>query len=232
MGDIKRKYVIPGELVAEGKYHRSSNVFRVDDKFFSTRVGMAEVTLDSVRVIPLSGPYIPRVDDLVIGKIVDYSAFAWEVDINSCFFAFLPAQMVFGRDYSPARDELTQKFAVGDLIAAKVYAFDRTRDPLLSVSGPGLGRIHNGEVVKISPTKVPRVIGKKGSMIRTVEAGTRCRLTVGQNGRIVITGPTEGILKAISALRLIEREAHVADLTQKVQTILSEKDDDGEKKNE
>ncbi len=221
MSEIKRKYVIPGELVTEGKYNRTTNVFRVDDKFYSTRVGMAEVSSDSVRVIPLSGPYIPRVDDLVVGKIVDYSAFAWEVNINSCFSAYLLAQSVFGRDYSPARDSLTKKFAIGDVILAKVSAFDRTRDPLLSVSGPGLGRINRGEVVKISPTKVPRVIGKKGSMIKTVESGTNCRLTVGQNGLIVISGPAEGILLAIDALNLIDKEAHTADLTQKVQNLLS-----------
>lgn len=221
MSEIKRKYVIPGELVTEGKYNRTTNVFRVDDKFYSTRVGMAEVSSDSVRVIPLSGPYIPRVDDLVVGKIVDYSAFAWEVNINSCFSAYLLAQSVFGRDYSPARDSLTKKFAIGDVILAKVSAFDRTRDPLLSVSGPGLGRINRGEVVKISSTKVPRVIGKKGSMIKTVESGTNCRLTVGQNGLIVISGPAEGILLAIDALNLIDKEAHTADLTQKVQNLLS-----------
>ncbi|MEE9585608.1 MAG: RNA-binding protein, partial [Nitrososphaerales archaeon] len=119
MSEIKRKYVIPGELVTEGKYNRTTNVFRVDDKFYSTRVGMAEVSSDSVRVIPLSGPYIPRVDDLVVGKIVDYSAFAWEVNIDSCFSAYLLAQSVFGRDYSPARDSLTSKFAIGDVILAK-----------------------------------------------------------------------------------------------------------------
>ncbi len=221
MSEIKRKYVIPGELVTEGKYNRTTNVFRVDDKFYSTRVGMAEVSSDSVRVIPLSGRYIPRVDDLVVGKIVDYSAFAWEVNIDSCFSAYLLAQSVFGRDYSPARDSLTSKFAIGDVILAKVSAFDRTRDPLLSVSGPGLGRINRGEVVKISPTKVPRVIGKMGSMIKTVESGTNCGLTVGQNGRIVISGPAEGILLAIDALNLIDKEAHTADLTQKVQNLLS-----------
>ncbi len=221
MSEIKRKYVIPGELVTEGKYNRTTNVFRVDDKFYSTRVGMAEVSSDSVRVIPLSGRYIPRVDDLVVGKIVDYSAFAWEVNINSCFSAYLLAQSVFGRDYSPARDSLTNKFAIGDVILAKVSAFDRTRDPLLSVSGPGLGRINRGEVVKISSTKVPRVIGKKGPMIKTVESGTNCRLTVGQNGLIVISGPAEGILLAIDALNLIDKEAHTADLTQKVQNLLS-----------
>jgi exosome complex component RRP4 len=222
LSDIKRKYVIPGDLIVKGQYKRMSNAFRIDDNYFSTRIGMAEVSSDSVRVIPLTGPYTPRIDDLVVGKILDYSAFAWEVNINSSFSAFLLAQSVFGRDYSPARDVLVNRFDIGDVILAKVLAFDRTRDPLLSVSGPGLGRINNGEIIKISPSKVPRVIGKKGSMIKTVEAGTKCRLTVGQNGLIVISGPPEGIILANGALNLIEKEAHLADLTQKVQTLLAE----------
>ncbi|MDP6640943.1 MAG: exosome complex RNA-binding protein Rrp4 [Nitrososphaerales archaeon] len=221
MPEVKRKYVTPGELVGKGRYNRTSNVYQIEDKFYSTRVGMAEVINDSLRVIPLTGPYIPREDDLVVGKIIDHSAFAWEVDINSCFSSFLLAQSVFGRDYSPARDSLTKKFAIGDLVTAKILAFDRTRDPLLSVSGPGLGRINQGEIVSISPTKVPRVIGKKGAMIKTIENYSKCRLTVGQNGLVMISGNPEGIILAKSALDLINHEAHTADLTQKVQDLLS-----------
>ena len=221
MSEIKRKYVTPGEFVGEGNYNKMSNVYRIDNKFYSTRVGMAETLDDSVRVIPLTGQYIPRVDDIIIGKIIDYSAFAWEVDINSCFSGFLLAQSVFGRDYSPARDSLSKKFRVGDLITAKIQAFDRTRDPLLSIAGSGLGLISRGEVVKISYTKVPRVIGKKGMMINTIENYSKCGLTVGQNGLIVVSGSPEGIIMAKSALNLIEAEAHNSDLTQKVQDLLS-----------
>ncbi len=181
MPDVKRKYVIPGEVVARGNVRADSNVMRVNDTLVATRVGMAEIGHDVVRVVPLSGPYIPRIDDLVVGKVIDYSAFAWETDINSCFFGILPAASVFGRDYSPSKDSLTDKLKVGDMIASRVIAFDRTRDPLLSISGPGLGRIPRGQVVKISPAKVPRLIGKKGSMIKTIEMGTRCRMLIGQN---------------------------------------------------
>lgn len=221
MSEVKRKYVIPGELIVEGDYRVSANVIREENKFFSTRVGMAEISKEGVKVIPLSGPYIPRVDDVVIGKIVDYSAFSWEVDLNSCFHAFLPAQSVFGREYSPATDSLTKKFNVGDLIEAKVAAFDRTRDPLLTVSGPGLGKISKGEIVKIAPAKVPRLIGKRGSMIKTIGAATNCRLTVGQNGVIVISGPPEGVVMAVKAINLVEQEAHTPDLQQKIQSLLS-----------
>ena len=222
MPEIRRKYVIPGEVIVEGNYRPVANVLRVGEKYYSTRVGMAEVGHEGVRVIPLSGPYIPRVDDLVVGKVVDYSAFAWEVDINSCFFAFLPAQSVFGRDYSPAEDSLTSKFAVGDMLVAKIFAFDRTRDPLLGLAGPGLGRIARGEIVKITPTKVPRLIGKRGSMIRTIEMATNCRLTIGQNGVIVVSGSPEGVLMCLKAIKLVEGEAHTADLTQKVQALLGQ----------
>ncbi|MFN3621786.1 MAG: KH domain-containing protein, partial [Nitrososphaerales archaeon] len=89
----------------------------------------------------------------------------------------------------------------------------------------GLGKISKGEVVKISPTKVPRLIGKKGSMIRTIESGTGCKLTIGQNGIVVLSGQPEGIIKAVKAVRLIEEEAHLADLTQKVQALLGIKEE-------
>jgi exosome complex component RRP4 len=218
--DLKRRFVIPGEVVARGTLRADANVIRLGDDIVSTRVGMAEVAHDTARVVPLSGPYIPRIDDLVVGKIIDYSAFAWEADINSCFFGILPAQSVFGRDYSPAKDSLTDKLAVGDMIAAKVIAFDRTRDPLLSISGPGLGRIPRGQSVRISPAKVPRLIGKKGSMIRTIEQGTNCRMLIGQNGVVIIVGAPEDILRAKKAVETVEENAHSPDLTGSIQKQL------------
>ena len=220
MPEVKRRYVIPGEVVARGNLRADVNVVRVGEKLVATRVGMAEVGHDVVRVIALSGPYIPRIDDLVVAKIIDYSAFAWEADMNSCFFGILPAASVFGRDFSPAKDSLTDKLAVGDMIAAKIIAFDRTRDPLLSISGPGLGRIPRGQAVRISPAKVPRLIGKKGSMIKTIESGTRSRMLVGQNGVVVIVGSTEDTLKAMDAINMVEQEAHTADLIERVQKML------------
>jgi exosome complex component RRP4 len=221
MPEVERKYVTPGELIAEGNYKSISNVIRINNRFYATKVGLAEISHEGIRVIPLTGPYIPRVDDLVIGKIVDFSAFSWEVDINSCFFAYLSAQGVFGKEFSPDRESLLKKFSIGDLIYAKVIAYDRTRNPLLSVSGPGLGRIPKGEVVRISPAKVPRLIGKKGSMIKTIESATNCKLITGQNGIILIVGPPDGILLATQAIKMVESEAHLAGLTKNIQSFLS-----------
>jgi exosome complex component RRP4 len=156
----------------------------------------------------------------VVGKVVDVTGYGWELDINSCFKGYLPGQFVFGREFSPATHDLTSRFRVGDLVLAKIASFDRSRDPQISIRGPGLGKIPSGELVRISATKVPRLIGRKGYMINMIAGETHTDLKVGQNGWVVIDGPPEGVVKAIKAIRMIEEEAHMADLTQKVQNFL------------
>lgn len=222
MHDVKRRYVIPGDTIAEGNFRPLMNVVRAGNSLIATRIGIAETGRDGVKVIPLTGVYIPRVNDLVIGKIVDHSSLSWEVDINSCFSAHLPAQDVFGRDYSPARDDMAKHFAIGDMITARVMAFDRTRDPMLTVQDRDLGKIARGEALRISATRVPRLIGKRGSMIQTIEQATQTRVLIGQNGIVVVTGRTpEGIKLAVRAIKMVEEEAHTANLTQRIKILLN-----------
>jgi exosome complex component RRP4 len=213
--------VIPGELIVRGDYRIGSFVEKRGEEYVALRVGLAEIVRNDVKVIPLSGPYIPRTDDQVVGKVVDVTGFGWEVDINSCFKGYLPAQFVFGRDFSPSTHDLSSKFRVGDLMLARIDSYDRSRDPQLSVRGPGLGKIPRGEIVSISPTKVPRLIGRKGYMIKMISNETNCDMKVGQNGLVVLAGPPDGVLKAANAIKMIEEEAHMADLAQKVQEFLT-----------
>ena len=217
---ITRKQVIPGDVIASGDHRYGSYIEKRGSDYIALRIGLAEVSSDGVKLIPLTGPYIPHVDDQVVGKVIDISGFGWEIDINSSFFGYLPASFVFGRDFSPATHDLSSKFKVGDLLLCKIEAFDRSRDPQISIRGPGLGKVPKGEIVKISPTKVPRLIGRKGYMVNMISAQTGCELKVGQNGLVVVSGPPEGILKAANAIKMIEEEAHLADLTTKVQNFL------------
>ncbi len=213
--------MIPGEVIVRGDYRIGSFVEKRGEDYVALRVGLAEIVRNDVKVIPLTGPYIPRTDDQVVGKVVDVTGFGWEVDINSCFKGYLPAVFVFGRDFSPATHDLSSKFRVGDLILARIDSYDRSRDPQLSVRGPGLGKIPRGEIVRISPTKVPRLIGRKGYMIKMISNQTDTDLKVGQNGLVVLAGPPEGVLRAAGAIKMIEEEAHMADLAQKVQAFLT-----------
>src|ERR671914_2373003 len=222
MQELRRKYVIPGDKIVDGNFRPSMNVIRVGDSIISTRIGIAESGRDGIKVIPLSGIYIPRVNDIVIGKIIDHSSLSWEVDINSCFSAHLPAQDIFGRDFSPARDDMTKHFAIGDMITARIIAFDRTRDPMLTVQDRDLGKIPRGELLRISATRVPRLIGKRGSMIQTIEQATETRVLIGQNGIVVVTGRSpEGVNLAVRAIVMVEEEAHTANLTQRIKGLLN-----------
>lgn len=222
MHDVKRRYVIPGDKIAEGNYRPIMNVTKSGNALIATRIGIAEMGRDGVKVIPLSGVYIPRVNDLVIGKIVDHTSLSWEVDINSCFPAHLPASDVFGRDFNPARDDMGRHLAVGDMITARVIAFDRTRDPMLTLQDRDLGKIAKGELLKISATRVPRLIGKRGSMIQTIEQATQTRVLIGQNGIVVVTGRNpEGVEQAVKAIKMVEDEAHTANLTQRIKALLN-----------
>ena len=196
------------------------------DKILATVIGLSDVHDGSVRVIPLTGGYYPKDDDLVIGKIVSHSAMSWEVDINSCYAGMLPATDVFGRDFSSHSDDLTAKLGNGDLIVARIVNADKTRDPLLTISGRELGKIDSGELVNISPSKVARLIGKRGSMIQTIESGTHAQITIGQNGLIVVSCEnSDGLLKAIKAIELVDEKAHIANLTDQINDMLEIKSD-------
>ena len=220
MGD-KRKYVIPGDVVTTGPFRPEQNVILDGNNMIATTIGISEIYDDSVRVIPLTGMYIPKIDDLVIAKVNSHTSLSWELDINSCYVGFLPAQDVFGRDFSAHADELSSKLKTGDLVAARIANFDRTRDPLVTISDRDLGQIDSGELVEISPSKVPRLIGKRGTMIQMIEMATDAAITIGQNGWVVISCESpEGLLKAKKAIQMVNEQAHIANLTDQVKEML------------
>ena len=226
MTNDKKRHVIPGEVIVSGPYRAEQNTVMQGDKILATVVGLSDVHDGSVRVIPLTGGYYPKDDDLIIGKIVSHSAMSWEVDINSCYAGMLPATDVFGRDFSSHSDDLSAKLGNGDLIVARIVNADKTRDPLLTISGRELGKIDSGELVNISPSKVARLIGKRGSMIQTIEGGTHAQITIGQNGLVVVScEDSDGLLKAIKAIELVEEKAHVANLTDQINDMLEIKSD-------
>jgi exosome complex component RRP4 len=226
MQEIRRKFVIPGDIIVEGNVRPLLNAHRSGNSIISSRIGIAEVARDGAKVIPLSGVYIPRVNDIVIGKIKDHSSLSWDVDICSCFSAHLPAQDLFGRDFSPARDDMNRQLSVGDVICSRISTFDRTRDPILTIQDKDLGKIPFGELIRISATRVPRLIGKRGSMIQTIESATNTRVTIGQNGLIVVSGKNkDGIELAIKAIRMVEEEAHTSNLTQRIRQLLNVPDE-------
>ncbi len=216
-----KQVVAPGELLAEGDQLLGDNAYRIGIQIFSACMGILEVDGNRVFVVPLKGGYIPRVGDLVAGRIVDVGLSGWSVDIRAPYEAMLPASETPG-PRGPRRRDLSSTYDVGDTVLAEVLAFDRTRDPLLTVKGPGLGKVATGRVVEISAAKIPRLIGRKGSMISMLKRETGCQITVGQNGVALVWGKSPDSERvAVEAIYMVEREAHTRGLTDRIREMIA-----------
>jgi len=216
--------VVPGEVIGSGNYRAGDNAVRIGNSVVATRVGIRRGGPDAVSVIPLKGFYVPRVGDLVVGIVCDVSYNMWKVDINSPYFGVLPATDVFGRRFDPTRDDPLRKFDIGTVLKAKIVAFDRSQDPLLTIREPELGKADFGFLVRVNPSKIARVIGRGGSMLSKIQQASNSRVIVGQNGTVIVAASDPTMRdKLIRALRLIEDEAHTYGLTEKVVELISGK---------
>jgi exosome complex component RRP4 len=223
----RNQVVIPGEILARGSgiktegpvYRRKVNG---ELEICASMVGLVQIPRKNmVVVVPLEGCYIPLEGDIVIGKIVRVGITSWNVDIRGPYVGALRVGNVIDRDFDPLRESLDQILQVGDVIKAQITYFDRTRDPVLTLQGRGLRKISTGRVIEVDPVKVPRIIGKKGSMIQLLKNMTNTSITVGQNGRIIIA--TQNILMENlieRAIRKIEEEAHTSGLTDRIRDFL------------
>jgi len=184
----KKQLVAPGDLLAEGDYVPGDSTYKENEKIYANRLGLVDYNGRRVHVVALKAFYIPVPGDTVFGKVVETTPGGWIIDIKAPHPARLRASDVVERSFKPETTDLPSIFDVGDLIIAKVVAYDRTRDPQLTVREPGLGKIMRGQLVEVTPTKIPRVIGRQGSMVGMIKRETGCQLTIGQNGLILING--------------------------------------------
>jgi len=221
--ESKKRHVLPGDFITTAPLRLQGNVVLEGKRVIATSIGLSDVSADSVRVIPLTGVYLPKIDDLVIGTIQYIFGNSWFADINSCYQGMLLGQDVFGRGSYPTASEMKERLDKGDIIYAKIANSDRQREPLISIADQSLGKIDSGELVKISPTKIPRLIGKHGSMIQTIEESTNATITVGQNGLIILKcDNSAGLKKAIASVKIIAMTYEDANIEDKIQNILDE----------
>ena len=205
MFNVKDKDVVfPGQLLGEN-VRVDSNCFREGKQVYSSIRGIARIEGDRLRVLSLSGMYLPKFDDLVVGVVILSLHNRWIIDINAPYECEL-MESKFSR--------IPMHFDLGDFISAKVSKVNE----VFAADLMGARKLTGGEIIEVNPTRIPRLIGKKRSMLNMIKEKTNCQIVVGQNGLVWLNGDnTELVYKVI---KKIENEAHTNGLTDRIAHML------------
>jgi len=217
--ESNRKIITPGETIVKGEeFLPGEGTRREKEDIVASRYGLTDISEKLVRVIPLSGVYTPRRGNVIIGEVVDITFNGWLIDFggsNNGFLSIMECPRFINKD------ELQETFDFGDLIVAKVMGV-KAKGIDLTVRIRGLGKLEEGSVIKINPNKVPRVIGKEGSMVNVIKDAAGCEITVGQNGLIwVSSNSIDNEIKARKIVGFICENSYTEGLTDKVKEFAS-----------
>jgi exosome complex component RRP4 len=208
--------VVPGDVLAENGYFAGRGTFKEKNKICSSLVGLVAIRERKISVIPLQSKYVPKRGDVVIGEITDIRFSMWNLDINSPYSGILPGSEVLGKE----KKDLNKIFEVGNVLFLRVVDVDEVKKVKLGLKGRGLGKLRGGILINITPTKVPRLIGKKGSMINMIKDETNCDILVGQNGVVWVKGELTMERVAERVINMIEEQAHTSGLTDRIREML------------
>ena len=88
---IKNKdVVVPGEILATGmEFLPSYGTYREGDKIQANRLGLVQLEGKVLKIIPLSGTYIPKRGDTVIAQVEEILMSGWRADLNCAYSAVL-----------------------------------------------------------------------------------------------------------------------------------------------
>lgn len=199
--------VTPGQLLSDEPKKGGSHTYVYGGKVYSAVTGVVSFRNAKINVIPAKGPYKPQEDDEIIGIVIDIKPNMYEVDLGWHVIGLMKSKS--------KRKRASLKLRIGDVIYTNVK-YCGIRGVFLD-GGDSLRKIERGLLVLISPVKIPRLIGKKGSMLNLLKRETECQFYVGRNGLIAIIGPeSKNEFAAASAIKLIEQESHLKGLSDRV----------------
>ena len=218
---VKEKdVVVPGEELSQGMdYLPGQSTYREGENIFSSRLGLVSIDGRAIKIIPLSGKYMPTRGDTVIGRVTDVIMSGWLLDLNTAYHSML-SMKEGSSEFIQKGANLRKYFDFGDYVVCNITNVTSQKLVDVTTKGPGLHKLTGGRVISINTNKVPRVIGKQGSMVTMIKNATGCRITVGQNGWVWLQGEPEKEIIAVKAIKFIEENAHKSGLTDEIKVFL------------
>lgn len=214
----ERQIVIPGENIVSGdNFLPGDGAYRDGSDVVAKRYGIVNISDNYVRVVPLSGVYFPRRNNVIIGTVCGITMNGWLIDFGGSQNAFLSLNEV---PRYINKNELKEFLDFGDSVIVKIWD-TQSRGIDTSIKQRGLGKIEGGMLMNVNPNKVPRIIGKEGSMVRLIRNATGCNLTVGQNGVVWIkSSKIENEILAKKIIEYIVENSVLVGLTEKVEEYI------------
>ncbi|RMD45710.1 RNA-binding protein [Candidatus Pacearchaeota archaeon] len=220
MSNEERTIVVPGETLVSGNdYLPGDGAYRDGKDVVAQRFGIKNISEKLVRVVPVSGTYRPRKGNTIIGVVVDITFNGWLIDFGGAQNAFLSISEV---PRYINKGELRDFLDFGDAVVVKVWDV-KSRSVEVSMKMRGFGKLEGGMIIKVNPNKVPRIIGKEGSMVKLLKNSLGCSITVGQNGYVWIYGKSlEDEIKTKKVIEFIVDNATSIGLTEAVEKYIHE----------
>ena len=212
--------VVPGEILAQGmSFLPGTGTYRLGNNVLANRLGLLTVEGKVLKTVPLAGRYIPKRGDVIIGKIIDILMSGWRLEINSPYSAIMPIKDA-SFSYIARNTDLTKFFKLEDYAVVKITNVSTQKLIDVTCKEKGLFKLKGGRIIYVNTHKVPRIIGKKGSMVSLIKKATDCKVIVGQNGVAWISGEPAMEVIAADTIKMIEVNAHISGLTDKIKSHL------------
>jgi exosome complex component RRP4 len=197
--------LIPGDNLKK----KDNNSYERENNYYSKYI----LLVNEDKTTKLFGYYMPEVNDIVIGKVIDVLSNGWLVDINSPYIGKLSLKDI-GTDPNDI-------YTYGDYILCQIIKM--TKNKLIDLDIKKKEKLNDGLILKVDPARIPRVIGKNSSMLNLIKQYLKIDIIIGKNGRIYLNGDVNEVSKAVDIIRFIINNSYKRGLTEKVKEILENK---------
>ena len=196
---LNKRIVLPGEKISDKK-SSMPNTFTEGEETFAAVIGMLD---EEGKYIPLESRYKPLLDDVLVGIVTDIKHAGYSVDINLSSLGFISSK------------DFRVDLSLGDIVSCKVGQVYEVGD----VDFAEVKKLPPGKVIHFPPAKVPRLIGRKSSMINLIRENAGGEIVVGNNGYVWIS-EASNIPLVLKTVNIIIRKAHISGLTDEIAQFL------------
>ncbi|MFA5050041.1 MAG: KH domain-containing protein [Candidatus Micrarchaeia archaeon] len=189
------KIVIPGDKISDGVLNIPLGYIQ-NGKTYATVVGMMD---EEGRYTPLESVYHPKIEDTIVGIVIESSSWGYSLNINLASKGVISSK------------DTRMRLNAGDLVVGRVGSLNSFGEASLV----DVENLDGGILFEVPTSKVPRIIGRKSSMINLIRDKTKTNAIVGNNGLVWISD-AGNVPLVTKTIEMIVANAHTSGLTDNV----------------